>query len=112
LGEVWKERPVISRKVLPRAVLFVFNRKKILAQHSEMKRALKSKETTSKDSAVDTKVDAPTGEAKLSPQDAQAIKQSGMVWDGVKRAYKKPLGDGKTFYFYDPKTKRRWKEAK
>lgn len=88
----------------------IANRKKLIVQNKELTRALKSKETSTKSVATDTKPTSPVAEGKLSNQDARAIKDSGMIWDGVKRAYKKPLGDGKTFYFYDPKSKRRWKE--
>lgn len=88
----------------------IANRKKMVTHNKEITRALKSKETANKTISTGNRQTTPVAEGKLSNQDARAIKESGMVWDGVKRAYKKPLGNGKTFYFYDPKTKRRWKE--
>jgi hypothetical protein len=87
----------------------IANRKKILATNKELKRALIGKETTSRDAAGTHRDATEAQETKLSSQDAHAIKAAGMVWDGAKRAYKKPLGNGKSFLYFDPKTKKRWK---
>ncbi len=90
-------------------VYAIVNRKKLINQVAEFKRVLKSKETASKEITTDVKEEVIMGDVKMSSQDAQAIKASGMVWDSVKRVYKKPLGNGKTFLYYDPKSKRRYK---
>lgn len=84
------------------------NRKRTVAKATELARALRSKETALHSTAVVHRDTAPGTEPKLSPQDATAIKQSGMVWDGRQRVYKKPLGNGAKHLFYDPKAKRRW----
>ena len=77
------------------------NRKKLLSEKSELGRALKSKDTVSKDVAA-THKDAPEGsEPKISAVDAQGLKGAGYVWDGVKRAWKKPLGQGKHLWAKD-----------
>jgi hypothetical protein len=86
----------------------IANRKSILAKNAELKRALNSKETRENSAAGTVRDESLAKETKLSPQDAQAIKDAGFVWDGVKRLYKKSLAGGKKHLFYDPKLKKRW----
>lgn len=70
----------------------IVNRKKNLSVNSELKRALKSKDNVSTDTAG-THRDSPEGdEPKLSSADAQGMKSAGLRWDGVKRVWFKPVG--------------------
>lgn len=110
--QFWDTR-VIPTGNLEEDVLFALagiNRKRTVSKTVEVARALRSKETALHSTAVVHREQSPAGEPKISPQDAVAIKQSGMVWDGTKRLYKKPLGNGKKNFYFDPKTKRRWAE--
>lgn len=84
------------------------NRKRSTGKAVELARALKSKDTALHSTSVVHRSTGVAGEPKISAQDAAAIKQSGMVWDGKLRAYKKPLGNGAKSLFYDPISKRRW----
>lgn len=84
------------------------NRKRTVGRTVELARALKSKETALHGTATVFRDTAPASEPKITAQDAQAIKQAGMVWDGKMRVYKKPLGNGTKHLFFDPKSKRRW----
>lgn len=107
----WKNR-VKPTGNLEEDVLFAIgglNRKKVVAEKSEVIRALKSKENSSKSFASTQRTGSPAEKGKITSRDAEALKGAGMVWDGTKRVYKKPIGDGKTFFFYDPKSKKRWK---
>lgn len=88
----------------------IANGRQLAAKNQELVRALRSRETANRgggsahqDSPV---LDAP----KLSSAEATALKDAGMVWDATKRAFKKPLSSGKKFYYFDPKTKKRWTE--
>ncbi len=82
----------------------IANRKTLIAQNAELKRALRGKETVS-DLAAGTHRDSPAlDEPKMSSNDIQAIKATGFVWDGKARLYIKQLG-GKRILTYDPKTK-------
>lgn len=83
------------------------NRKRTVAEKSEMARALKSKDGKSKDFAGTHRSGAPAEKSKVKSADAKALQASGMVYDTAKRVYKKALPNGKFFYF-DPKTKKRW----
>jgi len=106
----WKNR-VVPTGNLEEDVMFALgglNYKRVIAQNSELKRSLQSKDTRNKDVSGTVKDPTGTAETTLSSQDAQTLKASGMKWDGKKRLYSKKLKDGKTFYF-DPKTKKRWK---
>lgn len=84
------------------------NRKKQIAKTAEVARALKSKNGLRRDGTGSHRIDSPAGKAKVSKQDNHAIVQSGMTWDTIKKVYKKPLANGKKFFYYDPKTKKRW----
>lgn len=80
----------------------IANRKSLIAQNEELKRALKSKETASHD-AAGTYRDAPPISEPVSSNDLKALKASGFVWDGKSGTYIKKIG--KNFVVYDPKTK-------
>lgn len=83
------------------------NRKRTVAEKSEITRALKSKDGKSKDFAGTHRNGAPAEKGKIKSADAKALQASGMVYDSAKRLYKKALPNGKFFYF-DPKSKKRW----
>ncbi len=88
----------------------IANGRKLAAKNQELARALRSKETSSRMSASSHQ-DSPTLDApKLSSAEATALKDAGMTWDAIKRAFKKPISGGKKFYYFDPKTKKRWTE--
>lgn len=83
------------------------NRKRTVAEKSEITRALKSKDNKSKDFAGTHREGAPAEKGKVKSADQKALAASGMVYDSAKRLYKKALPNGK-FFYYDPKSKRRW----
>lgn len=106
----WRNRVTPSGN-LEDDVLFAIgglNRKVTAAKSAELARALRAKDTTSKNPAS-THRDSPQGtEPKLSKDDTTVLQQTGFVWDGVKRLYKKPMG-GKKFLYADPKNlKKKW----
>lgn len=81
--------------------------KRLKSTNSELTRAVKSKETVSKDSASAHR-DPMAGTApKQSADDAAAYKRAGFSYDTTKRIWKKVLPNKKTL-FKDPKTKRTW----
>lgn len=106
----WKTR-VTPTGDLSEDVLFAIagmNRKRTAVKISEVARAAKAKDNTTR-SAAGTHRDGPEAPGpKLSANDASAIKAAGMVWDGTKSVYKKPLNGGKKHLYFDPKTKKRW----
>lgn len=83
------------------------NRKRTVAEKSEITRALKSKDNKSKGFAGTHRNGAPPEKGKVKSADAKALQASGMQYDSAKRLYKKALPNGK-FFYYDPKSKRRW----
>lgn len=85
----------------------IANRKAFIQREAELKRALQGKQTTTTDDTTTQRDSGGAGEPKLAPQDAAAIKQSGMSWNGTKRVYEKKLSSGRTLY-YDPKSGKRW----
>lgn len=83
----------------------IANRKRILAQNEELKRALRSKETRNKSGGGDgSDSTLVPSEPKMASADIAAMKASGWVWDAQKRLYKKPIG-GNKFRYKNPKTK-------
>lgn len=88
----------------------IANRKTLIQKNAELQRALRGKETASDRSGDTYRESAAAGEPKLPPQDRTALLQAGFSWDGVKRAYKKPLNGGKMFLYNDPRNKRTWRE--
>lgn len=67
----------------------ITNRKTIMAQNAELKRALRSKETASDDVAGTQRESVPLNEPKISSHDMFAIKSAGFVWDGKANMWKK-----------------------
>lgn len=83
----------------------IANRKRLASKNGELKRALNSKGTASKDVAG-THRDAQAGNApKMSSQDEASYKRAGFVFDTTKKLWKKKLPSGK-FLIKDPRTKR------
>lgn len=81
----------------------IANRKKLMAQNEELRRALKSKETKRTDGTGTYRETPKVGEPKLQAQDKQALIRSGFTWDG--KFYSKKLSNGKTL-FKDWKSKK------
>lgn len=85
----------------------IANRKKLISQKSELARALRAKETASKDGASAHR-DGQAGTApKMSAQDESAYKRAGFAYDTKDKLWKKKLPSGK-FLIKDPKTKASW----
>lgn len=72
----------------------IANRKRLLAQNEELKRALRSKETKKTDTTGTYKPTPKPGEPKLAPHDRAAMKD--FTWDG--KYFTKKLSNGKTLY--------------
>ena len=108
----WRNRVVPSGN-LEEDVMFAIgglNRKVLASKNGELARALKNKDSISRDSAT-THKDAPAAsEPKISPADAQAYKSAGFAWDGKMRLYKKRMGGEKStkFLHFDHKTNKKW----
>jgi len=85
----------------------IANRKKLIAQNEELKRALRGKEIASDDTAGTYRESIPLDEPRMSSSDISAIKAAGFTWDGNRRLFIKQLAKGKRILTYDPKTKKR-----
>lgn len=72
----------------------IANRKKLISQNEELRRALRSKETKRTDASATHRESPKAGEPKLPAHDRQAILSSGFVWDG--KFFSKKLSNGKT----------------
>lgn len=110
--QFYKSR-VVPTDNLEEDILFAvggLRHRQVIAEKGELARKIRSQETAGRSSATVHREQAPAGEPKLSPQDAAVLKQQGMSWDGARRVYRKPLGNGSKFFNYDPKSKRRWVE--
>ena len=83
--------------------LAIANRKKLVAQNEELRRALRSKDTKKTDTTGTYKETPKVGEPKLAVQDKQALIRAGFNWDG--KYYSKKMSNGKTL-FKDWKTKK------
>ena len=79
-------------------------RKRLIGERNEALRALKGKEGANRNSATTHKAGLPGKEPKLSPQDEQAIKAAGFVFNATARWFEKKLGNG-DLLVRDPKTK-------
>jgi len=89
----------------------IANRKKLVSTNSELKRALKSKNTASNDSAG-THRDPMEGTAtKLSAGDTASYKRAGFNFDTSDKLWKKKLPSGKTL-IKNPKTKQTYLSQK
>lgn len=72
----------------------IVNRKKLVSKTSELKRALKSKETASKDTGSAHR-DAPQGKPKVAPDVEASLKRQAFVYDSASKIWKKKLPNGK-----------------
>lgn len=90
----------------------IANRKRIMGQNSELKRALRSKGDRSKDGSSSHRDSTAVGAPKMSNADRTAILAAGFIWNGVNQKYEKSLAGGKKVLYYDPKNKKRWVENK
>lgn len=84
--------------------LAIAHRKKILGERDEMARALKGKQGVNNNPASGHQDPRPGTESKLSPQDTQAIQESGLIWSAQHRRFEKKLQNGQTLV-YNPTTK-------
>ncbi len=107
----WKTR-VIPSGNLEEDIVFAIGglkHKALSSQNQELARALKSKESVSRENASTYREPPQTPEPKMSPADATALKQVGYVWDPALKVYKKPLGKSGKFMYCDPRNiKRTW----
>jgi len=85
----------------------IANRKKLISTNNELKRALLSKDTASKDTA-NAQIDPMESNApKMSANDAQAYVRAGYKFNSKDRVYERKLPNGKILV-KDPKTKKTW----
>ncbi len=82
----------------------IVNRKKLVSTNSELKRALKSKGTVSRDGAGTHRDSIESPAPKLSVGDTAAYKRAGFTFDTKDKLWKKKLPTGKTL-IKDPKSK-------
>lgn len=82
----------------------IANRKKILGENSELKRALKGKEGVNKDTSS-YQDQAVAGQPKLSPDEQLVLNQSGFKWNPTSRRFEKKLSNG-NILARDSKTKK------
>lgn len=83
----------------------IANKNRIMAQNEELKRALKSKQTSYSNPAGTQRDSMSASAPKISADDLQAIKGAGFVWDGKIRLFVKQIAGGKKILTYNPKTK-------
>ena len=74
------------------------NAKRVLAQNSELKRALKSKDTANRNTATTTRDAQSMGQPKTDPQLASVLKSQGYTYNTNQKVYSKKLVNGKTMY--------------
>lgn len=82
----------------------IANKKRLLGENAELKRAVLGKSTVSRNSASTHHDKQQAGEPDLSAGDRQAITEAGFKWSGSNRRFEKKLPNGKIMY-RDPKTK-------
>lgn len=96
--EKWKNRTFpegISLEEQIEECYLAANRKKILGENSELKRALRGKSGVSRDAST-THHDTPqTGQPKLASDVAAVMAQVGFKWNSASRRYEKKLANGK-----------------
>lgn len=83
----------------------IANGKRILKKSQEITRALKGKETASKDASGTHRDAQPSGQPKLPQADLRAMQAVGYAYDGKTGLFVKKIG--KRTLTYDPKTKTR-----
>ena len=105
--EVFKNRSFPSHLSLQEQIeeaYLIANRKKIVGENSELKRALLGKAGVNTDTATTHHDESKGTEPKIAPQDAKAIKEAGFAWNTTSRRYEKKLKNGQIL-IQDPKTK-------
>jgi hypothetical protein len=83
----------------------IANKKKIIGENNELKRALKGRQGVNNNSASTHHDEPVTSQPKISGADAQALSQSGFAWNGTTRRFEKKLSNGKKLVI-DQKTKK------
>lgn len=78
------------------------NRKRVLAENSELKRALKSKDTRTTNAAGTQRDSAAPTEPKIPPREQAALKAGGYKWNPTKQRYE--LETKKRILYVDPKS--------
>lgn len=73
----------------------IVNRKKLVSKNAELKRALKSKDTASKDSAG-THRDTPQVRPRVAPDVEASLKAQKFEYDNTSKLWKKKLPNGRT----------------
>lgn len=74
------------------------NAKRILAQNNELKRALQGKNSVNKNTATTVRDPLSSGQPKINPQIAAALKNTGYTYNSTQKVYSKKLAGGKTLY--------------
>lgn len=82
----------------------IANRKKLVSKNKELKRALGSRDTVSRDVGDGYRDPMAGTRPKLSAQDEASYKRAGFVFDTTSKLWKKKLPSGK-FLVKDPRTK-------
>jgi len=97
--EVYKSRTFPAHLTLEQKLqeaYLIANAPKIIGQNDELKRALKGKGLSSKDTAG-THHDKPKGsEPQISNADKTVLQQVGFKWNGTNRRWEKKLNNGQT----------------
>jgi len=98
IKEIHKSRIFPSHLTLQEQVeesYIIANRKKILGENSELKRALRAKSSVSSNSATTHQDPLPSKEPQLAPGDKQAILGAGFSWNAISRRYEKKMSNGR-----------------
>lgn len=98
IKEIHKSRTFPSHYTLQEQLeesYLLANKKRIMGENSELKRALKAKENVSNNSATAHQDPAPSKEPQMSSADKQALLASGYTWNALSRRYEKKLSNGK-----------------
>ena len=86
----------------------IANRKKVMAENSELRRKIKSDKTKGSGQEGTQRDTRENGEPKLAPQDLASLQQSGFTWNANKNVYQKPLAGSNKVLYYNPKTNKRF----
>lgn len=82
----------------------IANRKKIVGENSELKRALRNKDGVNRGGEnAHRETAAPSGEPKLAPATVSMLKGSGYAWNAATKMHEKVLSNGDTIV-RDPQT--------
>jgi hypothetical protein len=99
IKEIHKSRIFPSHLTIQEQVeesYIIANRKKILGENNELKRALRAKNNVSSNSATTHQDPIPSHEPKLSAGDKQALLGAGFTWNAISRRFEKKMSNGKT----------------